>query len=380
MDSNMLFNTKYIEAKRSNRWILTLPLLGLALATRIILILAANNPNLVENLYSSSIYPYIGKFLSLISGLIPFSIAEILLFSLILFFVIAIIRTIRRPGLVFNNIPRFLHYLLRSFAIIYVLFYLLWGFNYYRQDYLVLAEINDSQTSYSELKELTAFMIEKSNEIRESLAEDDNGILLVQEDLYELGKIANDGFADYKLGNIDLGGKYGRVKPVLLSKYMSYTGIAGIYIPFTSEATINIDIPNHSLLSTISHEIAHQRGFAKEDEANFIAYKANINNPDERFQYSGYYLAMSHLMNQIYRENKDDYMLLYTQLSDGVKRDMDFARDYWVAKEGKVKESANRMNDNYLKANNQSEGVKSYNGVVRLLLAEYKDQKKAISH
>lgn len=154
---------------------------------------------------------------------------------------------------------------------------------------------------------------------------------------------------------------------------MSYTGIAGIYIPFTSEANINTDIPHSSILTTLSHEIAHQRGFAKEDEANFIAYKANINHPDERFQYSSHYFAMNQLLNEVYRQNKDDYSLLYQEISHAVRRDLDYSRDYWALRQGKVREKATSMNDNYLKANNQSQGVKSYSGVVNLLLAEYKD-------
>lgn len=375
MEGNVLFNTKYIEAKRSNRWVVTLSLLGLSLVTRVILIFAVKDPNLIENFYSSTVYPYIARGLGFLSGIIPFSIAEFLLVLLPLFIIISIIMIILKPRFILNNSTKIFHYIVRTLATVYVLFYFLWGFNYFRQDYLVIADINDSPSTYSELKELTSIMIEKSNEIREYLPEDDNGILLIQEGFNELGKIANEGFDNYYVGDLSLAGNYGRIKPVFLSKYMSYTGITGIYIPFTSEATINTDAPNHSLLSSITHEMAHQRGFAKEDEANFIAYKANINNPDERFQYSGYYLAMNHLMNEVYRENREDYMLFYTKLSDGVKRDMDFAREYWKTKEGRVQESVNNMNDNYLKANNQADGVRSYKGVVNLLLAEYKDHK-----
>jgi hypothetical protein len=84
---------------------------------------------------------------------------------------------------------------------------------------------------------------------------------------------------------------------------------------------------------------------------------------------------MTYLINEVYRENLDDYATLYDSISEEVKRDMSYAREYWQAREGKVKESANKMNDNYLKANYQEDGVRSYNGVVKLLLAEYKSGK-----
>lgn len=375
MENNILFKSSFEKSQKLNRWMITLPLLALALVTRIFLLFAAKDPDLVENLYSSTIYPYIAKGLGFLSGSIPFSIAEILLILIVLFIIIAIIILIMKPRIIINNLTKILHYLIRSFAIIYILFYFLWGFNYYRQDYSVLADMNLAPASYNELKELTQIMIEKSNESRESLPEDDKGLLLIEENFDDLVKIVNDGFANYKLGNIDLTANYVRAKPVFLSKYMSYTGIMGIYIPFTYEATINTHVPNHSLLSTITHEIAHQKGFAKEDEANFIAYKANINNPDKRFQYSGYYLAMNYLMDEVSRENPDDYSALYNNISDAVKRDMEYARQYWDDREGIINETINNMNDNYLKANNQLDGVQSYGGVVKLLLAEYKEDK-----
>ncbi len=375
MNKNMLFQTSYGKAHKSSRWPVTFALLFLVLTTKVILSFAARDPNLIENLYSSTVYPYIGKGLGLLSGVFPFSIAEVLLILIVLFIIFSIVAIIRNPKFILNNPRKTFHHMVRLLASIYVLFYFLWGFNYFRQDYVVLANMSDSLTNYSELKELTAIMIEKTNEVREFLPEDDKGILLVEDSIHQLGKIANDGFNDYKVGSIDLSGNYGRVKPIFLSKYLSYTGIAGIYIPFTCEPSINTDIPNPGLLTAISHEMAHQRGFAKEDEANFIAYRANIDNPDERFQYSGYYLAMNHLMNEVYIQNRDDYMLFYTKLGDGVKRDMAFTRDYWKSRDGKIQESVNNINDSYLKSNNQSDGVRSYSGVVNLLLAEYKSQK-----
>ncbi len=375
MQNNILFKTNYRKNEKSSRWFITLILLALALITRIILSFAEKDPILVENLYSTGIYPYISKTLSLISGIIPVSIAEILFILIVLFIIIAIITIILKPRYLLNNSSKIFHYTLRTFATMYILFYFSWGFNYYRQDYSVIANMNDSPTTYKDLKELTLIMIEKSNEIREGLPEDEDGILLLEDNFHDLGNIANKGFDDYRIGNIDLSDTYGRIKPVFLSKYMSYTGISGIYVPFTSEPTINKDIPNHSLLTAITHELAHQKGFAKEDEANFIAYKANINNPDKRFQYSGYYLAMDYLMNEVYRENPDDYSIFYTRLSDGVKRDMKYGSEYWKSKEGRIRESVNNINDSYLKANNQLDGVRSYSGVVKLLLAEHKDQK-----
>ncbi|MDD2447652.1 MAG: DUF3810 domain-containing protein [Tissierellia bacterium] len=371
---DILFTSDYKKSSGANKWTCTLILLSLALITRIILFFAAKNPSQVESLYSASIYPYIAGLVGSISGIIPFSIAETFLILTPLLIIIGLIAIIKKPSLFLNNINSILHYIVRFLAVIYILFYFLWGFNYYRPDYSVIANMDEASVTYTDLKKLTIFMIEKTNEKRDALPEDENGLFFINESFKSLGAISNKGFDDYKVGTFSLDRNFSRIKPVSLSKFMSYTGVMGIYIPFTSEPTINVDIPPQNLLSTISHEIAHQKGFAKEEEANFIAYKANINNPDERFQYSGYYLALTYLINEVYEESRQDYFLLYTELSDAVKRDMAFASDYWTSKEGRIEDAVTTMNDNYLKANNQADGVKSYGGVVKLLLTEYKDQ------
>lgn len=359
----------------ASKWLITTALIIFAILTWVLTQIAANNPQMLEKYYSSTVYPYIGMSLGSINSLVPFSIAEIALILLTIGAIIAVFFIIIKPKIFFNNINNIFHISLRLLTIIYILFYFLWGFNYFREDYMYLANMNGEIGTVEDLIDLTEEIIQNLNNTRINLKEDDNGVFHLDEDFLELSKLAQHGFENYTVGSINLDGNYGQAKPVLLSKYMGYTGIMGIYIPFTAEPNVNKDIPYQSLLSTITHEMGHQRGFAKEEEANFIAYKANINNPDIRFKYSGYYLATQYLLNEIYIEDKDSYVSLYSKLSDAVIRDMDYSREYWKSKEGKTEEIVTNMNDTYLKANNQTEGVRSYNGVVKLLLAEYKSNK-----
>ena len=359
----------------ASKWLITTALIIFAILTWVLTQIAANNPQMLEKYYSSTVYPYIGMSLGSINSLVPFSIAEIALILLLMGTLTVVILCIIRPKIFLNNINNIFHTSIRLLAIIYILFYFLWGFNYFRVDYMNLANMHGETGTVDDLIALTEEIIQNLNHTRINLKEDNNGVFYLDEDFLELSKLAQHGFKNYTVGSINLDGNYGQAKPVLLSEYMGYTGIMGIYIPFTAEPNVNKDIPPQSILSTITHEMAHQRGFAKEEEANFIAYKANINNPDIRFKYSGYYLATQYLLNEIYIEDKETYFFLYSKLSDAVIRDMDYSREYWKSKEGKTEEIVTNMNDTYLKANNQSEGVRSYNGVVRLLLAEYKGNK-----
>jgi len=153
---------------------------------------------------------------------------------------------------------------------------------------------------------------------------------------------------------------------------MCYTGITGIYFPFTGEANINIAIPDLYLPSTTLHEMAHQRGYANEDEANFIAYLASVYHPDVDFKYSGYILALNHTANELYSTDYDTYIKLSKNISNDVLADLQYNNEFWQKYSGKIDEISNKFNDSYLKANGVKDGTASYRKIVDLLLTHYK--------
>lgn len=167
-------------------------------------------------------------------------------------------------------------------------------------------------------------------------------------------------------------GNYAKPKYIISSEIMCYTGITGIYFPFTGEANVNIAIPCIYIPSTTLHEMAHQRGFASEDEANFIAYLSAINHPDVDFNYSGYILALNHTANALYKSDYDSYVSLSKNISKDVKTDLINNRKFWGKYEGKVDDISSKFNDSYLKANGVAEGSASYGKMIDLLLTYYK--------
>ena len=55
----------------------------------------------------------------------------------------------------------------------------------------------------------------------------------------------------------------------------NYVGFQGYYNPFTTEAQYNAELPNTYIPFTLSHESAHQLGFAREQEATgHLPYRA----------------------------------------------------------------------------------------------------------
>src|SRR5665811_1952947 len=67
-----------------------------------------------------------------------------------------------------------------------------------------------------------------------------------------------------------------------------YMGFSGYYNPFTCEAQVNTTIPSFVQPFTTCHEIGHQLGYAKEEEANFCGFLATKSSTDPAFRYSVY--------------------------------------------------------------------------------------------
>ena len=131
------------------------------------------------------------------------------------------------------------------------------------------------------------------------------------------------------------------------------------------------------LAATAAHEAAHLRGFAREDEANFIAYQVCMESEEVYVRYSGTMLALIYAGNALAKLNMEMYSELYATYSKGVRADLTAYRKSWEPYKGEAAEIHNKVNDAYLKANNQTDGVQSYGRMVDLLIAEYEKEKSA---
>lgn len=163
---------------------------------------------------------------------------------------------------------------------------------------------------------------------------------------------------------------YSPPKPVLFSELMSYADIAGMYFPFTVESNINTDGPFFTIPATMGHEMAHQCGFMREDEANFIAYLACKQSDDALMRYSR--LPAGVRQRRIGAEEggpgggEGDRL---GAVGGGAARSRQRA-EHWAQYEGPIQDVSNAANDTYLKANDQADGMRSYGRMVDLLLAE----------
>lgn len=347
--------------------------------------LGSKFPNFIDKYYSSFIDKYIVSILSKISGIFPFSLYEVtmylIVFSIILFIGNIIKTLITNRKYIIPFLKKSLLNILSILSIAYFLFIVLWGLNYnriplqetiisnYNSTYNKNVSINGHTTK--ELADLYKFLINKANETRKLVCEDEKGLMKANSDYKGIISRAQLGYDNIVDLLPQVGGNYSKAKYVLSSELMCYTGITGIYFPFTGEANVNVAVPDIYIPSTTIHEMAHQRGFASEDEANFIAYLGSVNHPDVDFNYSGYILALNHTANALYSADYESYVELSKEISDEVRADLRNNRDFWKKYEGKVDEISNKFNDSYLKANGVTEGTASYGKMVDLLLTYY---------
>ena len=326
----------------------------------IILTLMAKNIKGFADGYQEYVYKYISVIFNNITGIVPFSIGEIIviLFPLsvlgyLIYVICSAVRSNRK--IILNG----LFNLLTAGAVILFLFTTNCGINYYATGVAEKMDIKTEPVSSDELYRVCVYLAERSSEIRKDMIEDEKGVAVVSENADERAK---------EYVNRLMGSGYSKPKGVMLSRGMSYLNITGVYFPFTFEANINTDAPSHSIPSTMCHELAHVNGVMHEEDANFISFLACINSGDREFEYSGYMMSMIYASNALYQTDKTKYYALVEHMSEGVIRDLNDQSEYWKQFETPVAEVASSVNDSYLKSNAQKDGVESYGKMVDLII------------
>lgn len=162
-----------------------------------------------------------------------------------------------------------------------------------------------------------------------------------------------------------------RPKQAFYSVLMSRLNFTGYYFPYMGEATVNVDVPVCLLPATIAHEMAHQRGVAAEQEANFVAVLACVESGNPEYAYSGWLFGFIHLVNALYKADTQAYYEVASLAPPAAWADIQENNDYWARFETKEAEVTEKVYDSMLKSYGQPLGVQSYGAVADLLIAWY---------
>lgn len=360
-----------INLKRRLGWII-IPVLA------VIIKVISVNPEWVERYYTYGVYPVIATVLRFSLGWIPFSIGDILYIGLMIWLGYKIARQIRRiRKKQFSKLYGygFIRRTIFLILLVYVVFYGLWGLNYSRQGIASQLQLKEQQSTTADLDTLVHLLHNKLNDqaqlltpaMRDSFKSKRN-LFLNASLLYQIAgtKYA---FLSYKGYS---------VKPSLFSYIGNYLGFQGYYNPFTGEAQVNTTVPASVEPFVASHEIAHQLGYAKESEANFVGFLACRLHPSVNFKYSVYFDMYHYAIRELAFADSSRAKIYDSILHPRVKKDIADYIEFYKKYRNPIEPYIDKMYSYFLKANNQPKGRRSYNEVVTWLIAYYKKYGKDV--
>ena len=307
-----------------------------------------------------------------------FSFAEVLIgisiFVGVIYIVVAVIHLFSRPKRL-KQLYRFVITLACAGLFIYALFCVMWGVYYYADDFQTKSGILCEEISVDDLKLVTQYFADLAGEYSHQVKRDENGVYC--EERASILARSNEVYANVEKLYPCLEGPAVHAKGIYFSILMSYTDYTGFFFPFTGEANVNTHYPPCSLAATVAHELAHQRGVAKEQEANFCAVLASLMYGDPDYCYSACYLAYVHLGNALYKVDYDSWLEIRNGLDLNVKADIANNRAYWQQFETPVQTVANDIYEEFLQSYSQELGMQSYGACVDLLVNYYIDEARS---
>ncbi len=325
-------------------------------------------PYAVEKYYSTGVYVYISKFQRWLLGWIPFSVGDLLyaaatiyiIYNIFIFFRHLYKKQVGKHYMIYLVLK-----LISTAFFIYVVFNMLWGLNYNRMGIASQLQMKVEKYDTEELKGLVQVLVNRLNATyaasRFSL--DD---LKKKKTLFSGSATAyshaSEIYPQLTYSPIS-------VKPSLYSYLGNYLGFTGYYNPFSGEAQVNTTVPVFVQPFTTCHEVGHQLGYAKENEANFAGVLSAKSSSDSAFRYALYFDLYSYAIRDLYRRDTSQAAFFRNQLLPGVRADFANLRKFYQRYTNPLEPYIRKAYANYLKANEQPMGMMSYNEVVAMVIA-----------
>ncbi|NQU87504.1 MAG: DUF3810 domain-containing protein, partial [Mariniphaga sp.] len=311
-----------------NCWLL-LPFM--ALATIIISRIAIAIPEKIESVYSRAIYPAIASILSRISGIFPFSLDDVIYILLI----------VSVPGLVLLILLRKVSLknagkiTLNVLSLVIILFYWLWGFNYFRSDINTRLNISESEVSNEAFEKVLEEIITDVNHTYSSFENYDinEADHLVEESYKELSQFLK---LNYPMGKR-------KAKKITFSRFFASAAISGYYGPFFNEIHLNKFLLPVQYPMILAHEKAHQFGVTSEAEANFYAWLVCSQSNNLQLQYSANLYILKYFLFQ--GSKLENYSELVSKIDDNVRNDFRKISKHWMElRNEKIDHAAGKVN------------------------------------
>jgi hypothetical protein len=328
-------------------------------------------PEVVERFYSNGMYVWISKISRISLGKIPFSVGDIFYGIVILYGIIFIWKT--RKNWKTHWKDNFLK--VTSFlSVAYLLFHILWGLNYYRQPLFEKMNIKRDYTN-EDLFAFTEKLIAKTNEIQFEITKNKNLKVTNPYSQDSIFKITQNGYDNLSRQYAFFNYQTPSIKKSLISLPLTYMGFGGYLNPFTNEAQVNEKLPMYGFPNVVCHEMAHQIGYGSESECNFIGFLASTKNDNLYFQYSAYANALRYCMANIGMKDEVKFKVFKAKINPGIIANYKESDMFWEQYDTFIDKGFHAFYDQFLKFNQQKDGIESYSKVVDLLVNYYGEGK-----
>lgn len=350
---------------------------GILISLALVVYIWGSFPNFVLHFYSEGVYPFISNSLRWLSALLPFALGDILYAVVVIYILKLIIQffwRIKNKGWQKSDKLNVPISIINAFLIFYISFNLLWGLNYSRPSINETLNINNQPYKKEQLIALHDFLLAQIK------ATNYNALSATNQNfnISSLTEIAAQSLAQLSKKNKLFSYKFESVKPTFSGWVTSKMGVEGYYNPLSGEANINMLMPNHVLPYVVCHEIAHQLGVAKEDEANLVGYLTSLNSDNVQFKYAAYYSMLKYVLFEIRINYPDDYEKELQKVPATVRMHFNDEQIFWSKYNGAMSAYMSTAFDQLLKLNRQEQGIKSYQEIV-LWLVNYHQKELIIN-
>ena len=323
---------------------------------------------------ANGIHTTLGAFLRMtlatLTNWIPISLAEFLLLTshvLVTCICVALIRRLKRS--LTEGIRYFVSFLsLLSLVFTFVAF----GYNagYYSEGVEKKLDFERHDLSPEELYQTALSLIDGIEETLPGVTYPRSTYSAMPFSYGEMNKKLNEAYSTLCEQYPSFQKMYSNTKPVMLSEPWTYTHISGVYTFFTGEANVNTNYPDFIVVSSAAHEMAHQRGITKEDEANFVAFLVCSLSEDPYIRYCGYADVLNDVMSKLASANPELYNAARQAMPQCLKDEYtSYSVFFDQYRENVAASVSTAVNNAYITSHNQPAGVKSYGLVVDLVAA-----------
>ena len=351
-------------------------LLGLA-ALSLLLYFAAVISEGFANFFNRTVAAFVRSLLAHLTSWLPVSLAELLLYCVPLIIVILCLFAYRNHCGSWREVFVYLGSILSVCSMLFTLFVFTLGTGYHTTTLDKRLSIPPVEVSEESLVQTAQTLIAEINALAGQNTYADDGFSVMPYDLDTMNDKLLEAYLPLCEEYDFIQRLNSNIKPVIASKPMSYTHITGVYSYFTGEANLNVHFPDYTLPFTAAHELAHQRGIARENEANFIAFLVCLNSTDPYIRYTGYLNMFEYVSNAVYSTDRDAYKALLEQLDGRVLNELRAYSDFFdTFRDSLASDISDTVNDTYLKLHGNKAGTASYGLVVELAVAYYQNGEK----